>query len=160
MDLELLMVRVSPAYTKFLKAEPMSPIADSNRHDEPGAVNQFVPVEAAMIDDVFITGKDAVGEPVVAHILPNVFNGIELGRLGWEGDERHVFRHLQLRGYVPPSLVHEHNGVGAGFYSQRDLLQMQFHGLGVAKWQDKAGRLAERGADGAEDVSGGGSLIF
>jgi hypothetical protein len=50
--------------------------------------------------------------------------------------------------------------VGAGFYSQRDLLQMQFHGLGVAKWQDETDGLAERGADGAEDVGRGGSLIF
>jgi len=37
---------------------------------------------------------------------------------------------------------------------------MQFHGLGVAKWQDETDGLAERGADGAEDVGRGGSLIF
>ena len=56
------------AYTNSLKAEPMGPLPDSNRHDEPGAINQFVPVEAAMIDDVFIAGKDSVREPIVAHI--------------------------------------------------------------------------------------------
>ena len=138
----------------------MGPLPDSNRHDEPGAIDQFVPVEAAMVDDVFVAGKDPVGEPVVAHILPNALNRIELGRLGREGDERHVFGRLQLRRDMPTSLVHEHNRVGAGFHSQPDLLEMQFHRLGVAEWQDKTGRLAERGTDGAEDVGRGGSLIF
>ena len=52
---------IDRAYTKSSKAEPMGPIADSNRHDEPGAFDQFVPVEAAMIDDVFVAGKDPVG---------------------------------------------------------------------------------------------------
>ncbi len=138
----------------------MGPLSDSDRHDEPGAINQFIPVEAAMIDDVFVAGEDAVREPVVAHILPNVLNWIELGRLGREGDERHVFGQLQLRSDVPPRPVDEHDGVGAGLHGERDLLEMQFHRLGVAKRQDKTGRLAERGTDGAEDVGRGGSLIF
>ena len=111
----------------------MGPLSDSDRHDEPGAIDQFIPVEAAMIDDVFVAGEDAVREPVVAHILPNVLNWIELGRLGREGDERDVFGRLQRRGDVPPRPVDEHDGVGAGFHCQRDLMEMQFHGLGVAK---------------------------
>ncbi len=138
----------------------MGPLSDSDRHDEPGAIDQFIPVEAAMIDDVFVAGEDAVREPVVAHILPNVLDGIELGRLRREGDERHVFGGLKLRGDVPSRLVDEHNCMGAGFHSQRDLLQMQFHRLGVAEWQNETGRLAKHGTDGAEDVGRGGSLIF
>ena len=81
-------------------------------------------------------------------------------RVAGEGDERHVFGHLQLRGDVPPRPVDEHDGVGAGFHGERDLLEMQLHRLGVAERQDKTGRLAERGADGAEDIGRGGSLIF
>ena len=49
------------ANTKSLKVLPMGPPARSDRHDEPRAFNQFVPVEAAMIDDVFVAGKDPVG---------------------------------------------------------------------------------------------------
>ena len=86
----------------------MGPLPDSNRHDEPGAIDQFVPVEAAMVDDVFVASEDPVGEPVVAHILPNALDRIELGRLGREGNERHVFGRLQLRRDVPTSPVHEH----------------------------------------------------
>jgi hypothetical protein len=57
----------------------MGPSPRSDRHDEPRAVNQVVPVETAMIEDVFIVGKDPVGEPILAHVLPDVLDGIELG---------------------------------------------------------------------------------
>jgi transposase len=61
---------------------------------------------------------------------------------------------------VPASLIHEQNGVGAGLDVQRNLLKMQFHGLGIAKRQDKTDGLAERGTNRAEDVGRGGSLIL
>jgi len=50
--------------------------------------------------------------------------------------------------------------MGSWLHIKRDLLQMQLHGLGVAKWQNETGRLAERGADRAEDIGGGSSLIL
>ena len=50
--------------------------------------------------------------------------------------------------------------MGSWLHAKRDLLQMQFHGLGVAKWQNETGRLAERGADRPEDIGGGSSLIL
>ncbi len=112
-----------------------------------------------MIEDVVVAFEDSVREPVVAHILPNILDGIELWRFGGQGDERHVFGHLQLRGDVPPGLVDEQNGVGAGFDGERDFLEMQRHRLGVAKGHDETGRLAERRTNGAEDIGRGGSLI-
>src|SRR3954447_4984035 len=66
----------------------------------------------------------------------------------------------QLCGDVPSGLIHKQHGVGSRLDVKRDLLQMQLHRLGVAKWQNEAGRLAERGADGAEDIGRGGSLIL
>src|SRR5271163_13217 len=56
-------------YTKSLKVRPMGPSPRSNRHDEPRAFNQLVPIETAMIEDVFIVGEDPVGEPIIAHVL-------------------------------------------------------------------------------------------
>ena len=41
-----------------------------------------------------------------------------------------------------------------------DLGKVQVHGLGVAAWQDEGRSLAVLGADGAEDVGGGGPLIL
>ena len=113
-----------------------------------------------MIEDVVVAGEDTVREPVVSHILSNVFHGIELGRLGRQGDERDVFGKNQLRADVPSGPIHEQNGVGAGLPRERDFLKMQLHGLGVAIGQDKSGRLAESGTDGSEDIGRGGSLVF
>ena len=64
-------------YTKSLNVLPMGPPARSDRHDEPRAFNQFVPVEAAMVEDVIVVGENPVGEPIVAHVLPDVLDGIE-----------------------------------------------------------------------------------
>jgi hypothetical protein len=113
-----------------------------------------------MVDDVVAAFEDPVREPVVPHILPNVLDRIEFGRFGGQWDERHVFGHVQLCGDVPAGLIHEQHGVGSRLNVKRDLLQMQLHGLGVAKWQNETGRLAERGTDGAEDIGRGGSLIL
>jgi len=113
-----------------------------------------------MIENVLIVGEDPVGEPIVAHILPDVLDGVEFGRLGRQRDERYVFRHGQLRGDVPSGPIHEQNGMCSGFDGKRDLLEVQRHGLGVAVREHETGRLAERGTNGAEDIGRGGSLIL
>jgi len=113
-----------------------------------------------MIDDVVVAFEDPVREPVVPHILPNVFDRIEFWRFGGQRDERHVFGHVQLCGDVPTGLINEQHRMGSRLNLKRDRLQMQFHGLGVAKWQNETGRLSERGADRSEDIGGGGSLIL
>ena len=61
---------------------------------------------------------------------------------------------------MPASLINEQHGMGSRLDVKRDLLEMQFHGLGVAKRQDETGRFAERGADRAEDIGRRGSLIL
>src|SRR5437899_10146821 len=57
----------------------MCPIAQADGHDCPRLVDEAVPGKAAVIDDVVIGLEDAVGEPVVADELPNVFDRVELG---------------------------------------------------------------------------------
>ena len=113
-----------------------------------------------MIDDVVVAFEDPVREPVVPHILPNVFDRIEFRRFGGQRDERHVFGHVQLCGDVPAGLIDKQHGVGSRLDVKRDLLQMQLHGLSVAKWQNETGRLTQCGTDGAEDIGRGGSLIL
>src|SRR5271168_3141400 len=61
---------------------------------------------------------------------------------------------------MPPGLIHEQSGVGARLDGERDLLKVQRHSLGVAGREDEAGRLAERGTDGAENIGRGGSLVL
>jgi hypothetical protein len=52
--------------------------------DLPGSVEKGIPGVAAVIDDV-AGFEDAVREPVVAHILPNIFDRIEFRAFGGSG---------------------------------------------------------------------------
>src|SRR5882762_4516761 len=63
----------------------MCPTAQANRHDGPGLVGERVPGVAAVIEDVVIGAEDAVGEPVVAHELPDVLTGLSSGDFGGSG---------------------------------------------------------------------------
>ena len=59
----------------------MGAFAHCDGHDEPGPFNELVPIEAAMIDYVVVACENAVREPVVAHILPDIFDRIEFRAL-------------------------------------------------------------------------------
>jgi hypothetical protein len=56
----------------------MCPITKSDRHDGPRLVDELVPGIAAVLEDVIVGAEDAVGEPVVADELPDVFDRVEL----------------------------------------------------------------------------------
>ena len=45
---------------------------------------------AAVIDDIVVGFEDAVREPVVAHILPDIFNRIELWAFRRQGENGDV----------------------------------------------------------------------
>ena len=61
---------------------------------------------------------------------------------------------------MPAGLLDEQRGVRAGRDLGGDLGQVQVHGFGVASGHDECCAFAVLGADRAEDISGGGSLIF
>jgi hypothetical protein len=54
----------------------MSPLAQSDGHYFPRAVDEGIPGVAAVIDDIVVGFEDAVREPVVAHMLPDIFDGL------------------------------------------------------------------------------------
>src|SRR6267143_949671 len=76
----------------------MCPTAQANRHDGPGLVGERVPGVAAVIEDVVIGAEDAVGEPVVAHELPDIFDRVEIP---WGVDSGPLPGRVRL---LPPSL--------------------------------------------------------
>ena len=61
----------------------MGPLAQSDGHDSPGLIDEIVPSLAAVVDEIVVGFKDAVGEPVVTQELPDVFDRIELGTFRW-----------------------------------------------------------------------------
>lgn len=52
----------------------MSPVSQPDGHDAPWLINDSVPGLAAQVEELVIGGEDAVGEEIVAHELPEVFD--------------------------------------------------------------------------------------
>jgi len=137
-----------------------APFAASDRHDAPGLIDQPVPGLAAKVDDVVVGGEDPVGQPVIAHELPDIFDRVEFRAFWRQGNDADILGHFQFSGHVPPSLIHQQHAVGARFDGERYFRQVQRHGLGIAKGQDQASALAKLRADSAEDVGRFGPLIL
>jgi hypothetical protein len=74
----------------------MSPLAQSDGHDFPRAVDERIPGVAAVIDDIVVGFEDTVREPVVGHVLPDVFNGIEFRAFRRQGKNGDVGGNEQL----------------------------------------------------------------
>ena len=105
-----------------------------------------------MVDDVVVRCEDTVGEPVVAHELPDIFNRVKLGAFGWQRDNADVAGYLEFSSHMPTRLIHEYHGMGARRYGKRDFGEMERHGLGIAKRQNQPCTLAKLGANCPEDI--------
>ena len=66
-------------YTNALCSEPVRPVSQTDGHDAPGLGDELVPGIAAVIDDVALGVEDTVGQPVIAHKLPDVLDRVQLG---------------------------------------------------------------------------------
>ena len=137
----------------------MRPLAQSDGHDPPGLVDELVPCLAAVVDEIVVGFEDTIGEPVVAHKLPDVFDRVELGAFRRQGDDGDVGWHDEACRHVPTSLIDQEDGVGTGRDDLGDLREVQVHRLSIAGRQDQSRALALLWADRAEDVGGGGALI-
>ena len=137
----------------------MCPIAQSDGHDGPWLIGELVPSVAAVIEQVFVGSEDSVGKPIVAHELPDILDGVQLGTFGWQRQDGDVLGHDEVVREMPSGLIDEEHSMPAGRDLGGDLGEMQAHCLGVAVWQHERGALAGSGTDGAEDIGGGGALI-
>ena len=95
-----------------------------------------------MVDEIIVGFEDAVGEPIVAEELPDVFDRVELGAFRRQRNYGDVCRHHKTGRQVPAGLIDQEDGVGVGRDSFGDFRQVQVHGLGVAGRQDQGGALA------------------
>src|ERR1700674_5201725 len=137
----------------------MRAIAQADRYDGPGLIDELVPGMAAAVEDVVVGAEDAVGEPVVAYDLPDVFDRVEFGRFCRQRHQGDVVGDIELVGEVPAGLIEQQDGMGARRHGTGDFCQMQRHRGGIAARQDKAGGASLGRADGAEDVGRAGALI-
>jgi hypothetical protein len=114
--------------------------------------DELSPGGACGVDDRIVVFKDGVCEPVLAEILPDVFDRVQLRGAGRQEDRRNVVGHVELARDVPSGAVEDENGVGALGDAKRDFVEVELdHGsVGVRKHEgrpDAAGR-----ADRAEQI--------
>jgi hypothetical protein len=110
----------------------MRPLPHADGHDAPWLTDEVVPGEAAVVDDVVVGFEDPVGEPVVAHKLPDILDRVEFGAARRERQQGNVGRHDQFGRTVPSGLIEDEHGVGTGCHVEGDLFQMHAHRFTVA----------------------------
>ena len=105
-----------------------------------------------MIEDVVIRFEDPVGEPVVAHELPDIFHRVELRRFRRQRQEGDVVWDRKLLRDMPSRLIEKNERMRVGRDRKRDFFQMKRHGLAVAGGEDEPSAFSIGRTDGAEDI--------
>ncbi len=105
-----------------------------------------------MIQNVLVGLEEPVREPVVAHELPDILDGIELGAFWRQRDDGDVGRHDELVREVPSGLVDKQRRMSTWGNRICDLGQVEVHGLGVAIRKHQGSALAVVGADRTENI--------
>ena len=137
----------------------MRPISQSDGHDRLWLIDELVPGLATGLDDGVVIFEDAVGEPILAQVLPDVLDRVQLGRARGQQDDGEVFRDLELVAAVPSGTVHQDDTMGLGSDVAADLVGMHLHGGCIGEGEHESGALGSHGADGAEQVGVGVALI-
>jgi len=117
-------------------------------------------VVAAVRHDIVVVTEHAVGQPVVAHELPDVFHHVQLRALGRQRQQGNVGRQRDIPREMPPGLIEQQYGVPARFNHVTDLGEVQVHRRRVAERQDQGRALALQRTDGTENVGGGITLVL
>ena len=130
----------------------MRPFTHPDGFDARGLGDQLVPSITAMIDNFVVGFEDVVGEPIIPHELPDVFDGIEFRAFGWQRNDADILWYDECGGHMPPSLIHEQYGMGTKRHGSSDFSKMQIHRVRIANRQDKPCALAQCRADCSEDV--------
>jgi hypothetical protein len=110
----------------------MGPSAHADGYDFPWPFDELVPGLTAERANVVVGFEDAVREPVVSDVLPDVLDRVEFGRARRQRHEGDVVGDGQLRRHVPSGLIDNHHRMGARVDGLADLGQMQFHRRNVA----------------------------
>lgn len=114
----------------------------------------------AVSDDVVVVSEHSVGEPVVAHELPDVFHDVQLRTFRWQWKKCDVVWHDNVAGKVPACLVEKQHSVPGGGDHFTDFGQMQVHRRGVAEGQRQRRSLAVTRADSTEDIDRSVALVL
>ena len=130
----------------------VGPAAHSNGGNGFGLSDELSPGGGCGVDDRIVVFEHGVREPVLAQILPDVLDRVQLRGAGRQEDRRDVFGHVELAGRVPSGPVEQQNGVGALGDVARDLVEMKLHHVGVGVRQRQRCSDAPGWTDRAEQI--------
>ena len=66
-------------YHRQLLLTFVRPVPQSDGHDRLWLIDELVPSFATGLDDGVIIFEDAVGEPILAQVLPDILDRVQLG---------------------------------------------------------------------------------
>ena len=66
-------------YQRQLLLTFVRPVPQSDGHDRLWLIDELVPSFATGLDDGVIIFEDAVGEPILAQVLPDILDRVQLG---------------------------------------------------------------------------------
>lgn len=112
-----------------------------------------------MGDDIVVVFEYTVGEPVIAHELPDIFMGVQFRGPGRQRQESDVLGNVEIGRCVPPGLIDEDYGVSAGVDFTADDGEVGVHCMCIAVRHDKSGTLALCRTDRAKNIGPLSSLI-
>jgi len=85
---------------------------------------ELVPGLAGGIDDSLVGVEDTIGEPVLAQILPDVLDRVQLRGSRGQEDERHVLGDDEVAGGVPAGAVEQQSGIKAAIRTVVDTARL------------------------------------
>jgi hypothetical protein len=128
----------------------MRPSSEADGCDAPRLGFKFSPCIAAVGDNVFVAFEDAVREPVIAHKLPEVFDGIEFGATRGKRQEGDVVGDGECTCRMPASLIKYEDAMGIWADVCGDNFQMLCHRMAIGPWHDQASGFAVTRTDGTK----------
>jgi hypothetical protein len=103
------------------------------------------------VDDVLERFESLIADVGGSRVLPDLLDGIALGAIRWQGEDRHGSRDDEVVGDVPAGTIHEDHAVlvGEAFCGMG---KEQAHHRGIDPREDERGHLAIEWTDGDEGV--------
>ena len=143
----------------ILRFDLQYPGVRAQRGDAPGLGNEAVPGVAGGIGDGVIVGEQPVREEALLEIEPDTLDGIELGAVGGELDQRDVVGHAQVAGDVPSGSIGEHGHVLVVGDRVGEPIEELLHRLGVGIRHDEREAVVAARLDRGEDIGEGEALV-
>ena len=121
--------------------------------------DEAVPGVAGGVDDVVVGVEDAVGEPVRAQILPDIFDRVQFRGAGGQEDQGDVCGYDELGCGVPSGAVEQQNRMRAPGHRSGDLVEMGLHGVGVGEGHGEGCADAPCRADRSKEIGAFVALV-